>query len=344
MLLLFPIRPPTLPIEQRTRGGLRFYMDYTKRPLTLQEQVDKLRNRGLLINDEPLAKGYLSNISYYRLRAYTYPFQDNDNPQADHRFLRNDIRFLDIIDLYCFDRRLRSLMFNAIEKIEVAVRAKIIQAYAETTGDSHWFHNRDLYTDLPRQDRKGNATTAYDILMRDIEDEVRRSNEDFIKHYHNKYDHPPMPPGWMTLEVLSLGTLSRLYQLLKKSLTKKRIAKDFGLNNDRVFANWLHAIAVWRNCCAHHSRIWNRRSVVSIQMPTHADYPFLDFQTKQTLRPNKIFAVLCCIKYISNIISPGSNIKQNLLSIIGDGGNILNLHEMGFPKNWESLAVWKLLC
>lgn len=316
-------------------------MDYTKRPLTLQEQVDKLRNRGLLIDDEQLAKEYLSNISYYRLRAYTYPFQDNVNPVADHKFLRDDIHFSDIIDLYRFDRRLRSVMFNAIEKIEVAVRTKIVQAYAETTGSSHWFNDRNLYKHQAKRDRNGNMTTAFDLLMKDIENEVKRSNEDFIKHYYTKYDNPPMPPAWMTLEVLSLGTLSRLYQLLEKSPIKKKIAKEFGLNDDRVLANWLHAIAVWRNCCAHHSRIWNRRSIISVQMPTNADNPFIDRATIRTIRPNKIFAALCCIKYISNIISPDSDIKRNILSIIGDGGNLLNLHEMGIPRNWKTLDVWK---
>ena len=60
------------------------YMEYTKRPLTLKEQIEKLQKRGLIVDDEDLAMKYLSNISYYRLRAYTYPFQDIENPEADH--------------------------------------------------------------------------------------------------------------------------------------------------------------------------------------------------------------------------------------------------------------------
>ena len=68
---------------------------------------------------------------------------------------------------------------------------------------------------------------------------------------------------------------------------------------------------------------------------------FLDRQTLNSLHPNKVFTVLCCIKYISNIISPDSDLKRNILSIIGDGGNLLNLQEMGFPKNWKFLDVWK---
>lgn len=315
-------------------------MDYTKQPLTIKEQLDKLQTRGLVITDEQLAEGYLSNISYYRLRAYTYPFQDNKDPHADHHFKYEDIKFSDIIDLYCFDRRLRFLMFNAIEKIEVAVRARIVQTYSEVYG-SHWFTNRTLYKDLETTDRKGNITTAFDLLMNDICYEISRSNEDFIKHYQQKYTYPDLPPAWMTLEVLSLGTLSRLYNLLAKSTQKKQISEDFGIPDDRIFSNWLHAISVWRNCCAHHSRVWNRRCIINIKLPTNTLFPFMSVAEMRQLRANKVFTVLCCIKYLSNIISPGSSLKQNILSIIGDGGNLLCLQDMGFPKDWKYLDVWK---
>jgi len=111
--------------EQRTRGGLRVYirtcftMKYTKKPLTIEEQIAKLKQRGLIIIDDNSTANYLANISYYRLRAYTFPFQDNNNETNDHHFFRNDISFKDILDLYCFDRRLRLLILNALEKIEV---------------------------------------------------------------------------------------------------------------------------------------------------------------------------------------------------------------------------------
>ena len=317
-------------------------MQYTKSPLSLSDQVAKLESRGLIFDNKSLAEKYLSNISYYRLRAYTYPFQDNVNPTADHRFLLPDIHFSDIIDLYCFDRRLRSIMFNAIEKIEVAVRTKLAYVYSVATNNSHWINDRSLFKNIPKIDKDGNFTTAFDELMKDIQGEINRSNEDFIKHYKNKYSSPPMPPVWMTLEVLSLGTLSKLYKLLLPSPLKKSIAKEFGLLSDNVLANWLHAIAVWRNCCAHHGRIWNRRCIVNIDMPNKTVYPFLDSVTKTSIHPNKIFTALTCIKYFSNIISPGSDIKRKILSIIGDGGNLLNLQEMGFPQNWKILDVWRL--
>ena len=110
-------------------------MQYTKKPLTVAEQIDRLEQRGLNFSDRKLAKNYLQNISYYRLRAYTFPFQDNKNPCVDHEFLRDDIDFSDIIDLNVFDRRLRNLVFNELEKIEVAIRTHLSLVYSNKSQD-----------------------------------------------------------------------------------------------------------------------------------------------------------------------------------------------------------------
>ena len=229
-------------------------IDYTKKPLTIAEQIARLKQRGLIFDDESEATSYLFNISYYRLRAYTYPFQENGE-DCDHNFTRKDIHFEDIIALYCFDRRLRSLIFNAIEKIEVAVRTKVVQVYAESTGNSHWYDDESLYR------------FGYDDLMEHIEADVNRSNEDFIKHYNSKYNDPPMPPSWMALEVVSFTTLSRLFQSLKLDNRKEDITEQFGLKKVAILENWLHAISNLRNCCAHHSYIciYNHRTTKTNQ-------------------------------------------------------------------------------
>lgn len=302
--------------------------DYTKKPLTLDEQVARLKQRGLVFDDESEAIAYLFNISYYRLRAYTYPFQENGEG-VEHNFTRKDIHFKDIIDLYCFDRRLRSLIFNAIEKIEVAVRTKIIQIYAESTYNSHWYDNESLY----RFD--------YEDLMKHIEADVNRSNEDFIKHYNSKYNNPPMPPSWMALEVVSFATLSRLFKSLKSDSHKKYITEQFGLKKVAILENWLHAISNLRNCCAHHSRVWNRRFMVSVILPYDTLYPFMDRMTIKQIHTNKLFAVLSCVVYILDIISPGSYFKRNLKELLKSDCRLLDLKDMGFPKYWQSLSVWR---
>lgn len=150
---------------------------YNKRPFSLAEQVEKLESKGLLFDNRREAETFLQDVSYYRLRAYTYPFQDNSE-DGEHVFVREDITFDDIKALYEFDHDLRAIVFTAIARIEVSIRARITQIYSESTGDSHWFLDESLYR------------CNFPYLVDDIENEVDRSNEEFIKHYYNKYGEP----------------------------------------------------------------------------------------------------------------------------------------------------------
>ena len=308
-------------------------MRYTKKPLTVDEQIDRLERRGLNFSDRKLAKNYLQNISYYRLRAYTYPFQNNTDPDADHEFLRDDIDFNDIIDLYVFDRRLRNLVFNELEKIEVAIRTQLSLVYSNMSKDPFWYLDRSWFSRASDDD--------FGNLIDEVTSDVNRSNEDFIKHYKAKYDTPEMPPTWMSLEVVSFGTLSWMYKLLNKSPEKKQIALAFGIGNDEIFANWLHAFSNLRNCCAHHSRIWNRRFVVHLKLPYNTTQPFLTPGTLGTIKETKLFALLSAIKYVADILSPGNSFKDNLKKLLNDRHQLLRLKEMGFPMDWESLPVWR---
>lgn len=323
---------------------------YTKTPLSIESQIEKLEKRGLIIDNKELTNDSLSNISYYRLRAYTYPFQDNTNTDLDHQFLRKGILYKDIIDLYSFDSKLRSLIFNSIEKIEIALRTKIIQRYSESTNNSHWYEDESLFNDKSYFVEKPNDKTGqlekeeiflYNKLYDDIIHEINRSNEDFIQHYKSKYSTPDNPPAWMALEVISFGTLSRLYELLKKDDNKKAIAKLLGLNKIDILENWMHALSILRNCCAHHSRIWNRRFIVSISLPTNTDHLFLDRESLTKIKKNKIFAYLCCIKYILNIINPNNDFHEQLKNLIENESKLVSLKDLGFPVNWNYLEVWK---
>ena len=308
-------------------------MNYSKKPLSIEEQIIKLEKRGLNFSDKTVAAHYLQNISYYRLRAFTYPFQNNEDPEADHVFLRDDFDFNDIIDLYVFDRRLRNLVFNELEKIEVAVRTQLSLVYSVSSQDVMWYLDSQQYGNPPDD--------TFTQLKEDIEDDVNRSNEDFIKHYYNKYDSPTMPPSWMSLEVLSFGTLSRMYKLLKRSDDKKKVAHAFGIGDIDVFANWLHAFSNLRNCCAHHSRIWNRRFVVHLKLPYNTSQPFMRRPVLTTIKQNKLFALLSAIKCMVDIISPGNSFKNKLKELLEDNHRLLTLKDMGFPIKWEELPVWK---
>lgn len=303
-------------------------MNYTKSPLTIDQQIIKLEQRGLNFLHKEQAEHYLNNISYYRLRAYTYPFQDNDIPENDHVFLQKEIDFSDIIDLYVFDRQLRNLIFNELAKIEVAVRTQLSLVYSIHDEDAFWYTNGKNYKKSPEK------------LLSEITSDVDQSNEDFIKHFKTKYSSTLMPPSWMALEVISFGTLSRLYKQLGNTAQKRKIARSFGIGDEEVFANWLHAFSNLRNCCAHHSRIWNRRFVVQLKLPYNTTFPFIPRNSLALLKQNKLFVLLSAIKYVTDAISPGNSFRIDLAMLLNGEHKLLNLKDMGFPNNWEEFPIW----
>ena len=309
-------------------AGFRFLqgggaMNFNKVPISIPEQIALLKQRGLSFNDEKRAAHYLSNISYYRLRAYTYPFQDNNDPQ--HPFVR-PVTFEQILELYVFDRKLRMIVFDGLEKVEIALRTKIIYHYALVCG-SHWHENPTLYKNTDR-------------FIRDIGklyEEIDRSNETFIKHYNNKYSQPPNPPAWMSLEVASIGLLSKLFENLKMSQEKKAVAKEFGLAHPYVLESWMHAFAQLRNICAHHGRLWNRRLTTMPQLPKNPLFPFL---SDTNIYANKIYTILSCVTYILNIISPGNTFNRRLKELMSSC-TLVDEKEMGFSKDWLKEPLWK---
>lgn len=296
-------------------------MKYTKLPVLISEQIAKLKERGLSIADEQRAAHYLSNISYYRLRAYTYPFQDNDN--SDHPFIKK-VSFDEIIQLYVFDRQLRLLVFNAIEKIEIAFRTQIIYHYALAHG-SHWHLNPALYSD----------SSYFVDHISSLNKEINRSNETFIKHYKTKYTDPKEPPCWMSLEVTSMGLLSKLFSNLKNDATKDEIVKHFGLKSVEVLQSWMYCFSIIRNICAHHGRIWNRR-MPPVKLPKKCLHQFLE---NPNIYANKVYAYISCIQYVLNIISPQHDFKRCLLDLM-QRCPLLQEKEMGFPANWQKEKIW----
>ena len=303
-------------------------MKYAKSPLSIEQQITKLKKQGLVIKDDKTAATFLSNTSYYRLKAYTFPFQDKE----DHLFTQDDINFDDIVALYSFDCRLRTLLFNALAKIEIALRTKVIHEYCIETGNSHWFTDKSLYFNLDK----------FDFIMEKIGEDVNRSDEDFIQHYQTKYSSPDLPPAWMTLETLSFGNISKLIANLdSKSTPYKRISMAFGLYNPFILENWIYSFSVLRNYCAHHSRIWNRRFHVEMKLPYNTVFPFIDKKSLSSIHKNKLFAVLSSIQYIIKIINPENDLKNSVIKTIFEGGKLLNIKDMGFPNHWQTFGVWK---
>ena len=120
---------------------------FTKRFESSENLVNLLESRGLQICDRNKAIQYLDNIGYYRLSAYMYPLLSISKEQ--HLF-KQGVTFGKVMMLYRFDKKLRLLLFNEIEKIEVAVRCAIVNIGTEMTGNPFWLTDSSYFLDSSR--------------------------------------------------------------------------------------------------------------------------------------------------------------------------------------------------
>jgi len=295
-------------------------MKFEKRYCSPPELVTLLQKRGLLINNEEKAESYLKNIGYYRLSAYFYPLLTL--PKEDHRFKPNST-FQQVMQIYRFDRKLRLIIFNEIEKIEIAIRCAIVNITSQETKDPFWMAN-SLY--FVNQHRYSNTLSL-------IDKELKKSHEDFIYHFKETYTDM-YPPAWELSEILPLGVITEIYKNIKGKRTQKKIAQRFYLNIP-VFESWITLITLTRNSCCHHARIWNKENAIKCLFMKRMQRPWVNHE----INSKRIFCNLCIIKYFVDIISPHNHFKQNLLNLFNNF-TLIDKAAMGFPGNWEQEPLW----
>lgn len=281
-----------------------------------------MKERGLLFYNQDYALQQLSNISYFRIANYLRPFESDP---VSHRYKVNS-HFEDALSIYYFDKELRLLIFSAIQTIEIALRSKMIHHVSLQYG-AFWFTNPEL----------SNNHTMFEDNLRHIKREVSRSKEEFIQEHFRKYEYPDVPPVWKALEVTSFGTISKLLCNLRDNRIKKKIAREFNLPQHICLESWIKCMVVLRNCLAHHARIWNRRFPQIPQLSYPLRGKWIDCAH---VRPIKLYAQLSCLIYLQNSILPNNNFVSDFKQLLVKYPSI-NLHEMGFPENWNEQPLWK---
>ncbi len=173
--------------------------------------------------------------------------------------------------------------------------------------------------------------------MNSIDRELQRSKEDFIKEHRRNYDKPIFPPAWKTLELASFGTLSKLYYNFCDKKLKKRVARQFNLPLHEVLESWMRSVTVLRNCCAHHSRLWNRYLSTAPQMSASLRGAWVNIEGVDA---NKVYAIACCIAYWLDSMGYGLDFKNKLKSLLASYSQV-DPTAMGFPENWISEPLWR---
>jgi len=309
---------------------------YAKQPLTFSEQLELIKSRGLIVKDEEKAKSLFSQISYFRLSAFFLPYQ------LEKDKFNTDVDFDQIVHTYSFDRELRLLVFDCIERIEIAIRTQMIYLMSRKYNNSHWQDDISLFKE-PYQNQLGYTFDPYNELQKLIIKATRAKHpEVFIKHYVKEYSAPKNPPSWMCFELLTIGQLSRVYNGLKENKDKQLIANFFGLSH-KVFTSWLHSLTYVRNICAHHSRLWNRDLAIE---PMVLKKPKLAWVDKRFEINQRTFYFLCSLQYLLKSANPNNRFKQKLLELFLKYPTI-PIQFMGIPSKdgillkWENEPLWK---
>lgn len=332
---------------------------FNKPAISVTDQISLLQSRGLNIQQPERAEKYLEVISFFRLSAYMRPFQKNEEQQeVEHQF-KDGVEFKQIVDLYAFDRELRLLIMDAVERVEVAIRATLnnvmgikYQTEVECSG-SHWYLNENLFkrtyqhkrllkevedkqakefNDLQRDIKKiESSSTNVEIKRQRIE---RRVRESYPRFYHHTYETPRLMPGWAMAEELTFGSISHLYRGLAKDIDRKEIAKRFELPQE-VFESWLHTLNFIRNCCAHHSRLWNRELAIQPKIPRGNIWQLPNRLEPSQVQPRRrIYMILLMLAYLMKQVSPDSQWHNKVKALILLHPEI-PLFPMGFPDNWQ---------
>lgn len=301
---------------------------------SIEDQIALLKQRGMLFRNEANAPHFLKNISYYRLKGYWWDMQED---LTTHKFKPNTF-FEDIIDRYNFDRHLRLILFDAIERIEIALRTKMIYHLSISYGGL-WYLDSSLF-EIQTQTINKETKTIHLHTLDELQKEFKRSQEIFIKDQRFRYPGQDAD-AWKILEVASMGTLSKLYKSLKHQLPEKAIiAKEMGLNSHSELSSWLEAITYIRNIIAHHSRLWSRNMVkkptVLINNPRSHWFnnPLAEVQTK------KPFLIISCMVYLCNHVTPGHQIKTKIKDLF-KANSTIPTYKIGFLNNWQNEPLWE---
>jgi abortive infection bacteriophage resistance protein len=304
------------------------------------DQLALLKERGLLVDNEPAALDYLERIGYYRLSGYWYSFrqlelsQDDNGKITSHRLddFQEGSHFKDAVHLYVFDKKLRLLALDALERIELALRVDIAHLLGEQDPYAHeepaMFHGNFA--------KKVNSSgkTEHQYWLEKYHTHVHRARrEPFVKHYMDKYGRLPI---WVAIEIWDFGLLSKMYAGLQYK-HKEHIAAKYGARSGKDFEGWLRGLNFVRNVSAHHSRLWNINVLERASLLQDDD----NWKKLNNARP---FFYFCLMQKLMKVICPRSSWAQRFADLMNEFPDVgccaVSLADFGLLEEWQTWDLW----
>jgi|JI10StandDraft_1071094.scaffolds.fasta_scaffold111110_2 abortive infection bacteriophage resistance protein len=328
--------------------------------LCVQDQLTLLKQRGLIIDDDAQAESFLLRLGYYRFSGYAYPLRQRaigqscpfdvtiPNPTKEQQknlfkpryevydHFAPHARFEHVAQLYVFDKKLRLLILDALERIEISIRSQIAYQLGQQDPLAYlkpeMFHH--TFTDFGV---KASISQHHKWLTEQAR-LLERSKEDFIEHHRQKGVLPV--PIWVACEVWDFGTTTTLYHGLKEA-DQDAISIKYGLQNGRIFGKWLSLLKHLRNICAHHGRLWNRGFDAPELLPSHA-LGWVKYFEQYPETKTRIFLVLCICTHLLVHLSPKSHWSERVIELINNEMPDLTrfdlgLYSMGMRSEWATI-------
>lgn len=325
--------------------------EYAKPWLSVDAQIDRLAWHGAEVGERDRAAVLLGAVGYHRLTGYLYPFRESERYADEDR--RSRIRVLsgyrpgttlrhaeEIID---FDRQLRMLVMDGVERIEVAARMRI--GYVLGRRSPFAYEDPECFTEAftaESTDVRDPAPSPHVRWLQRVNERRASSDEQFVEHFRQKYDD--RMPVWALTEVLELGHLCVLYRGMHQQ-DAEEIAREFGVPTKKVMISWLASLNYVRNAAAHHARLFNRKLQNAPSRPKVGAVPVLDhLRDEQTAKGVfGTYNALAVIAYQLRAIDPDTGWSGRLAALLRQFpvSHALTIESMGAPVGWESLELWR---
>lgn len=298
----------------------------------LDEQIDILKSKGLIINDIDKAKELLFRENYFFISGYRHLFMTS---KKDNHFITGTT-FEELYAMFSFDRKIRNVFFSFILIIENNMKSIISYQLSKKYGykEKEYLNPNNFTQDAMK------ARQVYDILNK-MRRQIRINGREHTAtlHYIDNYGYVPM---WILVKVLSFGIISEFYGILK-SEDQLRIAEVYKLDVETLII-YLSLVSNYRNICAHEEVLYDHRTQRSIpDCKYHQQLCIEVSEDEYKYGKNDLYAIVIIMKQmlsetefrdLMNQVSYEADILEGRLHSVSIT-SILN--SCGFPNNWKEI-------
>lgn len=304
--------------------------------------------RGMKVDDPAYAERCLRRVGYYRLSAYWYPFRKKcpDPRCIDKEFICDEFSsgttFEEIWSFYLFDKQLRLHLTDALERIEIYIRALTVEVLGA----------RGPYAHRDSRSYNGWFTKIGEDGVSKLEEFVagqdrafQRSKEDFSKHFRKTYFGPP--PIWIAAGAWDWGNLTYVVSGMSDANKKKLCSMIHPNLANRTLTSWLSSLNEVRNTCAHHSRLWNKALTNSPSFQKQGDFPefnhlWLENGSLADSQTKRLYGALVATVWLMKKVHPKTEWHYRLVDIVKTApkNNRISAKVAGFPDNWRKEQIW----